>query len=95
MWMFRLVRRLKTDSKRSRRRKIYEGSDGRLCFSEKERGEIWMDCIERIMIQEHDWDHNMVGDAVEGSVVCIRNEEVLQALNEIKTGEVPGPSEVS
>ena len=37
----------------------------------------------------------MEGDAVEGPVVCVSREEVLQALNEMKTGKVPGHSEVS
>ena len=37
----------------------------------------------------------MEGDAVEGPVVCVRIEEVLQALSEIKTGKNPGPLEVS
>ena len=34
-------------------------------------------------------------DAVEGTVVWVGREEVLQALNEIKTGTASGPSEVS
>ena len=37
----------------------------------------------------------MEEDAVEGKVVCESGEEVLQALNEIKTRNVPGPSDVS
>ena len=37
----------------------------------------------------------MEGDAVEGQVVCVSREEVLQTLNEMKTGKAPGPSEAS
>ena len=37
----------------------------------------------------------MEGDAVEGPIVCICIEEVLQALNEMKTGKAHGSSEVS
>ena len=37
----------------------------------------------------------MEGDAEEGQEVCVNRQEVLQALNEIKTGKAPGPSEVS
>ena len=37
----------------------------------------------------------MEGDAVEGPVVYVSREDVLQALNEMKTGKAPGPSEVS
>ena len=34
------------------------------------------------LIKEIDWDHNVEGDAVEGSVVCVCREEVFQALDE-------------
>ena len=37
----------------------------------------------------------MEGDAVEGPVVCVSREEVLQALNEMKTRKALGPSDVS
>ena len=37
----------------------------------------------------------MEGNAVEGPVVCVSREEVLQALNEMKTVKKPVPSEVS
>ena len=36
------------------------------------------------MNEENDWDHNAEGDVVEGPVVCIDREKVLQALNEMK-----------
>ena len=51
--------------------------------------------MERIMNEKNYWDHNVEGDAVEGPVVCVSREEVLQALNKMKTGKAPGPSEVS
>ena len=35
---------------------------------------------------ENGWDHNVEGDAVEGSVVCVSREEVVQVLNEMKIG---------
>ena len=56
---------------------------------------MWRNYIERIMSGENDWDHNVDGDAVEGQVVCVSREEVLQAVNEMTTGKAPGPSEVS
>ena len=34
-------------------------------------------------------------DTVEGPVVCVNSEEVLQALSEINTGKASGPSEAS
>ena len=36
--------------------------------------------MERIRNKENDWDQNVEGDAVEGPVVCVSREEVLQAL---------------
>ena len=36
----------------------------------------------RIMNDKNDCDCKMEGDAVEGPVVCVSREEVLQALNE-------------
>ena len=71
------------------------GSDEKLCFSEKEEGIVWKVYMERLMNKVNDWDHNVEGDAVEGSEVCVCREEVLQALNEMKTGKKPGPSEVT
>ena len=38
--------------------------------------------MEMIMNEENDLDHNVGGDAVEGPVVCVSREKVLQALNE-------------
>ena len=70
-------------------------SDGKLCFSEKERGKIWKDYMERMMNEENDCDHNVEIDTVEGPVVFVCREEVLQALVEMNKGEAPGPSEVS
>ena len=57
------------------------------CFSEKERGKVWKDYMERIMNEENELE----GDAVDGPVVCVSREEEVQALNEMKTEKVPGP----
>ena len=66
-----------------------------MCFSEKVRGKVWKDYIERIINEENDWDSSVEGDAVEDPVVCVTREEVLQATYEMKAGKNPGPSEVS
>ena len=51
------------------------GSDGRLCFSVKERENVWKDYMERIMKKENDRDYNVEGDAVQGAVDCICRDE--------------------
>ena len=89
--MFELVRGLISDGKEVEEGRCMRGSDGKLCFSEKEKGKVCKDYMEKIMDEEDDW--NVEGDAVEGQVVCVSEEKVLQALNDMKTG--PGPSEVS
>ena len=43
--------------------------------------------MESFTNEENVWDHNVERDAVEGPVVCISREEVLQASNEMKTGK--------
>ena len=55
------------------------GSNGKQCFSKKERGKVWKDYMERIMNEENDWDRNVEGDAVEDPIVCVSREKVLQA----------------
>ena len=69
--MFRLIKRLKIDSKEVKGGRCMRGSDGKLCFSEKQKGTFWKSYMERIMNEENDWDHNVKGDAVEAPVVCV------------------------
>ena len=61
------------------------GSDGKLCFGEKERSKVWKDYMNRIMNEENDCYHNEEEDAVEGPVVCVSRYCVVQVLNEMKT----------
>ena len=49
-------------------------SDGKLCFSKKERGNVLKDYIERIINEENDWDHIVEEDAVEGMVVLVSRD---------------------
>ena len=77
-----LVKGLKTDSKEVEGGRCIKLSDGKLCFSENERGKVLKDYMERIVNEENDWDRNMEGDAVEGPADCVSREEVLQALDE-------------
>ena len=47
--MFRLVKGLKTDSKEVEGGRCMRGSDGKLCFKEKERRKVLKDYMQRIM----------------------------------------------
>ena len=66
----------------------------KLCFSEKARGKFCRDYMERITNEENDWDHNEEGDAVECPVDSVSLDEVVQALNEMKSEKAPGPTNV-
>ena len=44
--------------------------------------------MEGFMNEEIDWDHNVEGDAVEGPVDCGGIDQVVQTLEEIKTGKI-------
>ena len=79
--MHRLVIGLMTDSKEVHGGRCLRGSDGNMCFSEMEGGNVWKGNMERIMNDENDLDH-VEGDAVEVPVVCVSRGQVLQALNE-------------
>ena len=61
--MFTLVRGLKTDSEEVEGGRCMRGSDGKLCFSEKERGNVCRDYMKRIVSEENERDRNMEGDA--------------------------------
>ena len=66
--MLRLIKGLQINSKevereRCMRGRCKRGSDGKLCFSEKERGKVRKDYMERIMNEENDWDDKVEGDA--------------------------------
>ena len=50
----RLVKGLKTDSNEVEGGRCMRGSDGKLCFSEKEIHNVWMGYMERIMNEEND-----------------------------------------
>ena len=53
--MFRLVTGLRIGSNKVHGVRCMRGSDGRLCFAEKERGKVWKDCMTRIMNEENKW----------------------------------------
>ena len=64
--MLRLAKGLKTGSKAAEGGRCMRRSDGKLCYREKERGNVWKDYAERIMNEENYFDLNVEGDAEEG-----------------------------
>ena len=69
--------------------------DGRLVVREKDRGKLWKENMEMIMNVENGWDQMVEVDVVEGPVEGVTDEEVMEALYEMKLGKAAGPSKVN
>ena len=57
--------------------------DGRLAVSEKDRGKLWKEHMEKIMNVENEWDQMVEVDMVEG----VTDEELMEAMNKMKLGK--------
>ena len=93
--VFKLVKSVKKDRKDVEGGRCMIGNDGRLNFSEKDRGKVWNEHMERIMNEENERDQNLKAELVEGPVESVSWEEVVKAIKEMKAGKAAGPSEVS
>ena len=45
--------------------------------------------MKRILNEDNDWDHNVEGGTIE-PVDCVSREEIVPAINEMKTGKATG-----
>ena len=93
--VFKLVKCMKKDGKDVDGERCMRGRDGRLAFSEKDRGRIWREHMEQIMNEENEWDQITQVDVVEGPIERVTREEVTKAIGAMKSGKAAGPSEVS
>ena len=57
--VFKLMKSMKKDGKDVEGGRCMRGSDGRLNFSEKDRGKVWKEHMERITNEENEWDQNV------------------------------------
>ena len=69
--------------------------DERLVVSEKDRGKLWKEHMEKIMNVENEWDQVVEVDMVEGPVEGVTDEKVMEAMNKMKLGKAAGPSEAN
>ena len=60
--VFKLVKLVKKGGKDVEGGRCMRGIDGRLSFSEKDRGKVWKEHMERIMNEENEWDQNVEAD---------------------------------
>jgi len=93
--VFKVLKVMKREGKDVGGGKCLRGKDGRLSFSEVDRGKIWKDHMEEIMNVENEWDHRTEVDVVEGPIEKLPVEEMVKAIRAMKLGKTAGPSEVS
>ena len=75
--------------------KELKDKDGKLVVSEKDRGKLWKEHMEKIMDVGNEWDQVVEADVVEGPVKVITDKEMMEAVNKMKVGKAAGPSEVN
>ena len=71
------------------------GRDGRFGFIEEDRAKVWKEQMEKIMNEEKEWDHMVETDVVKGPVEKVVRNEIVEAMQKMKSGKAKGPSEVS
>ena len=93
--VFKLVKFMRKDGKDINCGGCTKHKDGRLVVSEKDRGKLWKEHMEKIMNVENEWDQMANADMVEGPVEEVTYEEVIKAMNKMQSGKAAGPSEVN
>ena len=71
------------------------GGNGRLGFIEEDREKIWKEHMEKIINEENKRDHTVETDLVEGPVEKVACNEIVEAIQSMKSGKANGTSEVS
>jgi len=65
---------------------------GRVILDGKGIKDSWKDYMEKLMIEENEWDHRISAGVKEGPADCIRINEVAAALKKMKRYEAAGLS---
>ena len=66
--LIKLIKSMKKDGKDVEGGRCMRGTDGRLNFSEIDRGKVWKKHMERIMNEENEWDQSVKAKLLKGPV---------------------------
>ena len=69
--------------------------DGQLGLVEKERAKIWKEHVKKSMNEENEFDQMVETDVAEGPVEKVTRNEIVEAIQTMKSGRAIGPSEVT
>ena len=64
-------------------------------FIEEDGAKIWKEYKEKIVNEEKEWDHVVETDVVERPVEKVARNEIVEAMQKMKSGKATGPSQVS
>ena len=93
--VFYFLRRMKKEGKDMEGGRCLRGGDRRLCFIEEDKAKVWKEHMKKIVNEENEWDHMVETDVVEGPVEKVARNEIVEAIQGMKSGKAAGPSEVS
>ena len=93
--VFYFLRRMKKEGKDVEGGRCLRGRDGQLSFIEEDRAKIWKEHMEKIMSEEDEWDYMVETDLVEGPVEKVARNEIVEAIQSMKSRKATRPSEVS
>ena len=71
------------------------GRDGRLGNIGEDRTKFWKEHMEKTMNEKNERDHMVETDVVEGPVEKVALNEIVKAMQKMKSGTATGPSEVN
>ena len=74
---------------------MHKEREGRLSFIEEDRAKIWKEYKEKIMNEKNEWDHMIKINVVKGPVEKVASNEIVKAMQKMKSGKATGLSEVS
>ena len=90
---FYFLRRMKKE--KCGRRKVLKKKRRTIGFIEEDRAKIWKEHMEKILNEENEWNHLVETDVVEGPVEKVACNEIVEAMQKMKSEKETGPSEVS
>ena len=93
--VFYFLRRMKKEGKDVEGGRCLRGGDGPLGFSKEDRAKIRKEHMKKIMNEENKWDSMVETDLVEGPVEKVVRNEIVEAIQSMKSGKATGTSEVS
>ena len=93
--VFCFLRRMKKEGNNVEGGRYLKGIDRRLGLIEEDRAKIWKEHMEKIMNEENEWDHMVETDVVEGPVEKVACNEIVRAMQKMKSGKAAEQSEVS